>query len=69
MKSFIIMPLFFFGITAFAQTERAKTDTLQKDTARLLTAVLVQGVINSKIRREQPVNISIVDTNHSTTVM
>ncbi len=62
MKLSTTILLLCFASTVFAQSNTSKQDTLKKDTVRILKDVLVIGVVNSKTLRQQPVNVSIVDT-------
>ncbi|MEP6712065.1 MAG: TonB-dependent receptor [Ferruginibacter sp.] len=61
MKLSITILLLFFASNLSAQSNTSKPATLKKDSIRIISGVLVNGVVNSKTLRQQPVNVSIVD--------
>lgn len=53
--------MLFNWIHLFAQSDTSRATILKKDSVRILSGVLVNGIVTSKILRQQPVNVSIVD--------
>lgn len=62
MKLLLIVIFSALTIPVAAQIDTGMASPVKKDTARQMSEVKVTGVISSKILRQQPVSISIVDS-------